>query len=124
MPSPRHTAYAVLIAAFVLGCSESNFEPVAPRALDPPDVYRTWWDEVETCIGTRAPFERIRWYQAEQLVNKEEGTGHAGAWLPPHTIYIRSDRLLFTVAVKHEMVHELLQRRDHETLFFEACAGL
>jgi hypothetical protein len=113
-----------LAAALGLSCAESNFEPVAPQRLDPPEVYRTWWSEVESCVGTPAIFERVRWYQAEQLVNKDEGTNHAGAWLPPHTIYVRSDKLHFKAGVKHEIVHEILQRRDHDTPLFQSCAGM
>ena len=124
MPSPRHYLPGPLLAALLLGCGESNFEPVAPRPLDPPLVYRIWWSEVEACIGTQAPFERVRWYQAENIVDTDAGTEHDGAWYPPHTIYIRSDRLFYTKVIKHEMVHELLQRRDHDSLFFRACAGL
>ncbi len=124
MPSPSRNLHVPLLLAALLSCGESNFEPVAPRAIDPPDIYSTWWKEVESCIGTQAPFDRIRWYQAEQLVNRDEGTDHLGAWLAPHSIYMRTDALFFRPAVKHEMVHDLLQRRDHETLFFEACAGL
>ena len=124
MPSPRRYLYIPLFVALFLSCGESNFEPVAPRVLDPPDEYRTWWGEVEFCIGGRADFDRVRWYEAEQLVNLEEGTNHAGAWLPPHSIYIRSDKLFFQAAVKHEIVHEILQRGDHDTHLFEECAGL
>jgi hypothetical protein len=124
MPSPRHCLFISLAAALSLSCAESNFEPVAPQRLDPPEVYRAWWSEVESCIGTAATFERVTWYQAEQLVNKQEGTNHAGAWLPPHTIYVRSDKLLFTAGVKHEMVHEILQRRDHDTPLYHSCAGI
>jgi hypothetical protein len=124
MSSPCRNLGLPLLLAALLSCGESNFEPVAPQAIEPPDIYRTWWTEVESCIGTQAPFEQVRWYRAEELVNRDEGTNHLGAWLAPHSIYMRVDALFLMPAVKHEMVHDLLQRPNHETLFFEACAGL
>ncbi|NIR43331.1 MAG: hypothetical protein GWN99_05275 [Gemmatimonadetes bacterium] len=124
MPTPRHYVHLPLLAVLLLGCGESNFEPVAARPLEPPSTYRIWWGEVQECVGAWAPFGRIRWYEAEQIHNIEAGTDHRGAWKPPHSIYIDSEWVSFEPVVKHEMVHELLQRRDHDSLFFQACAGL
>lgn len=123
--SPRHRVRACLLLSLAIyACSESNFEPVDVHPLVPPPVYRTWWTEVEACLGVTAPFERVSWYEAARLVNRDTGGEHVGAWQPPHTIYIDSDYLLFVEGVKHEMVHDLLQTRDHGSDAFLRCAGV
>jgi hypothetical protein len=105
-------------------CGESNFEPVDVHPLAPPRVYRTWWTEVSACTGVSAPFERVHWYEARHLINRDTGRDHVGAWKPPHSIYIHSHYLLYMEGVKHEMVHELLQTRDHSSDAFLSCAGV
>lgn len=123
MDLPRRCLLTGLVLAAFAACGEGNFEPVNPQPLVPPDIYRLWWDEMQTCTGIAAPFGRVAWFQADRLINRETGTQHAGAWIPPHTIYVLSRHLLHARAVKHEMAHELLQRRDHESDAFERCAG-
>ncbi|UCC72790.1 MAG: hypothetical protein JSV86_20950 [Gemmatimonadota bacterium] len=108
----------------IYACSESTFEPIDVRPLDPPQIYETWWAEVAACVSVAAPFDRVSWYEAERLINRETGTDHIGAWLPPHNIYIRTNRLLYIEGVKHEMVHDLLQTRNHYSELFVRCAGV
>jgi hypothetical protein len=123
--SPWHRAPACLLLSLAIyACGESNLEPIEVHPLVPPQVYRTWWTELEACIGVTAPFERVTWYEAGHLINRETGSDHVGAWLPPHTIYIHSDYLLYVEGVKHEMVHELLQARDHSSDAYLRCAGV
>jgi hypothetical protein len=113
-----------MLLLLVGACAESNLEPENARALEPPPVYRTWWAEVQACADLSAPFQRVRWYEASQIINRESGTEHVGAWLPPHTILIHSQRLLLEAAVKHEMVHDLLQVPAHDSPLFLDCAGM
>jgi hypothetical protein len=125
MPSPRRSLSGPVVALLLIGgCGEGHFEPVEPHPFDPPALYRVWWSEVETCTETRGPFDRVRWYEAEEIRNGGTGDCHVGAWQPPHSIYLDSDYLHYRAGVKHEMVHELLQRRDHDTSLFLACAGI
>ncbi len=125
MPSPRQLLGPLCLLPVLLGsCSEVAFEPVNPRPLDPPGIYRSWWAEVEACADVRAAFERVSWYEADRLINREAGTEHVGAWWPPHTIYVDSGYLLFEGGVKHEMLHDLLQTRDHSSPLFTRCAGV
>ncbi|MGD2152091.1 MAG: hypothetical protein PVG79_02410 [Gemmatimonadales bacterium] len=123
--SPRHCLRACLLLSLAFcACGESNFEPVDVHPLAPPRVYRTWWTEVSACTGVSAPFERVHWYEARHLINRDTGRDHVGAWKPPHSIYIHSHYLLYMEGVKHEMVHELLQTRDHSSDAFLSCAGV
>ncbi|NIN73379.1 MAG: hypothetical protein GTO46_15935 [Gemmatimonadetes bacterium] len=114
----------MLLPLAFYACGESNLEPVDVYPLVPPPVYRTWWTEVAACTDVTARFERVTWYEAGQLINRETGMDHVGAWVPPHNIYVHSDYLLYTEGVKHEMVHELLQTRDHDSTAFLRCAGV
>ncbi|HEY5644604.1 MAG TPA: hypothetical protein VIS76_01560 [Pseudomonadales bacterium] len=124
MPSPRHYPRAIAFLALLLcACVESVLEPVNTRQLEPPAIYRTWWSEVEACTGVTGRFERVRWLEADVIRNREKGTEHVGAWDPPHTIYIQSDRLLYERGVKHEMVHDLRQTANHGSSAFRRCAG-
>jgi hypothetical protein len=125
MPSPRRYLYGPMLIALVIGgCTESSFEPEGARRLDPPEIYRVWWAEVEACTGVTARFERVNWFEADRLVNEESGSGHVGAWQPPHSIYIQSSYLNYRAGVKHEIVHDLLQLTNHESEMFRLCAGV
>ncbi len=110
--------------ALVCACSETNFEPVNTRRLFPPDLYRTWWGEVEECSETEGRFERVEWFTAREIINAEAGSEHPGAWLPPHQIYVEDRFVLSEAVVKHEMVHELLQLEHHGSPAFGSCAGI
>lgn len=105
-----------------IGCSEANFEPVDAQSLNPPDVYRVWWTEVESCTQMEGTFSRVDWYSVERIEDREAGVRRAGAWQPPHTIYLQHERANDQRVVKHEIVHDLLQRRDHDTPLFKDCA--
>ena len=130
MSGPRRAAgwpIAAVLAGLCLAaaaCSELNFEPVDARPLEPPPAYRVWWAEVELCTGTEGSFDRVFWYEATEIIDRERGTLHSGAWKPPHSIFIRSGSLSNRRVVKHEMVHDLLQIRSHDLEVFERCAGL
>jgi len=115
---------ALLLGGLLLACADLNFEPVDAQLFDPPDIYRQWWTQVERCTDVEAGFERVFWYRATEIIDRENGTLHSGAWKPPHTIFIRTGSLGNRQVVKHEMVHDLLQTRNHDLDVFDRCAGL
>ena len=120
----RYPGLYLLLAAPVGACSQpSNFEPVGAEPMDPPAIYRVWWAEVESCAELEASFDRVDWFEAADLINTEAETTHLGAWKPPHKIYVQTDHRLSEPVVKHEIVHELLQRKGHDTPLFRDCAG-
>lgn len=123
--SPRYRVLAFLLLQLpIYACEASNLEPQDVYLLVPPQVYRTWWTEVTACTGVTAPFERVTWYEASHLIDRDTGADHVGAWKPPHDIFIHSEYLLYVEGVKHEMVHELLQARDHSSGAYLRCAGV
>ncbi len=93
------------------------------RPLEPiPEVYASWYDHVETCIGQLGNFDAIFWYVADEIF--VDGLEKAGILRFPHTITMHSDFVQNPVAVKHEMVHHVSQRGDeiHGTDAFYECA--
>lgn len=125
LPRRYTRVHPLLAALFASGCTQpGNFEPVNARRMAPPAIYRTWWSQVEACTEVAAEFDRVDWYEADEILNTDEETRHIGAWLPPHAIYIQKRYVLSESGVKHEIVHELLRTRGHELPLFAECAGL
>lgn len=105
----------------LIGCLDT-FAPAGAVEWSPPQVYRTWWAEIENCAGIWADFDRVDWYQvpgSSYPCPAYEGRCE-GWWQPPHTIYMAQDQTSNRVLAEHEMLHELLQRGDHPPVF-AAC---
>jgi hypothetical protein len=115
---PRALPVLVLLSA----CSDTNFEPINARPLDPPSIYLEWWDEVERCTGVEARFDRINWFETDEIIDRDLGSSHPGVWQPPHSIFIAHRHLYGRSIVKHEMIHDLLQTGDHSDPLFDRCS--
>lgn len=116
---------AVGLVLAVTAC-ESPLRPIAGFVqLAIPDervprttLYRDWWDDVETCSRVFGDFARVRWlwHPTEDLPIAHRG----GDDFPAATDYVHHTiRLGRTSAtdpriVRHEMLHELLQRKNYE----------
>ena len=50
---------AVVCAAMMAACS--GFDPEDDTPLEPPAVFREWWNKTQSCSGRKADFDRIRW---------------------------------------------------------------
>ena len=90
--------------------------PVGPAPLDPPPPqYASWWQEAQACTGRRASMRSTHFWTALGFLNYPSETG---LWSAPHDIYVLTvDRLDRNVVI-HEMVHDLLQRGDHDSSCF------
>ena len=110
--------WRVLSVGFAFGCLES-FAPAGAKEFTPPDIYRTWWAEVEACAQLSGDFSRVEWYEVpgSRYDCSAYPTGCAGSWHPPHTIYVAQAWENDPRVVKHEMLHDLLQRGDHPPVF-------
>jgi hypothetical protein len=98
--------FGVLLAA-------CGFDPAGSQSWDPPAIYREWWDDTEACSGLSGNFDRIEWMvvPGESFAcSSGECVGH---WDPGHTIYLASTWTMHEMVVRHEMLHELLQRSGH-----------
>lgn len=97
--------------------------PTDARPFTPPAYYQDLWTLTEQCTGRTGDFARVHWYlfDAPYFADGKERTG---IWHEPHQIYL-STRVAFDSAdnyqiVRHEMVHDLMQKPGHGAAFV-AC---
>ena len=112
---------ALLLVALALPACQHVLEPADRVPLDPPEAYRVWWDATRACVGQpAAEFDRIRWWTAtDQLADRLA----RGMWVSRHDIYLRPDKVATEAVVRHEMVHDLLQTKDHDSPLFRSCVN-
>lgn len=110
----KYPIVLVLLAACV--------SPTAP-GMDAPDVYRTWYSEVEACSGLRGDFDALMLRTANAI--NVGGVEYSGYWTPPHTITIRLEPAWLNdeTLVKHEFMHDLLQSGAHPDAYFRGVCG-
>jgi len=113
------TGLVSLLAASIVGCGDAVAPSVGRIEIDPPPLYRTFWQSVELCSGRVGRFEAVRWFVAYEL---ERGSGIVAQRRSQHEITVRSDLWLETNVVRHEVLHELLDGDpSHENPSWEAC---
>lgn len=108
---PRPFLFPILLAtALAAAC---GFDPDGDSPMTPPAVYRDWWAKTEACSGLSGDFDRVRW----SVVAGNSfpcGSGRcAGHWEPGHHIYISADWTENEMVVRHEMLHDLINRGTH-----------
>ncbi len=109
---------ALLLLLAVASC-RTAVEPADRERFEPPADYRLWWDATRQCVGQPdAEFDRIRWWTATDVLKDDLASG---LWVKEHDIYLRPDKMAAEVVVRHEMIHDLLQRGDHESAFYRSC---
>lgn len=98
--------------------------PAGAEPMDPPASYRDWWAMVESCAGRTGNFDAIHWYSIQLMWI--DGQLAAGIWFQSgNRIVMASPWLLDGGAVRHEMLHALLQRGDHPREYFVTrCGGM
>lgn len=72
-------------------------------------------------------FNIIEWYVADAVHVKqpqEHFRSSGGAWIVPFDIILDEDNLNREEVVKHELVHLLLQKFNHNHRGFLDCAGI
>lgn len=116
-------AIALLFA--LAACARDFTAPEAAVRFDPPEVYRTWWAEVEGCSGLTGDFGRVRWFQVgdEETWNfqTEAHGGVSALWVAPHTIYLAGAYVGRPDRVRHEMLHDLTASPHHSNAAWENC---
>jgi len=92
--------------------------------LDPiPSKYVEWYVESQRCVGRSRDFTAISWFVADELFL--DGAEKGGVWSNSDRITMRSDHLHSERAVKHEMIHYILQIGNslHDTDIFDRCTS-
>ena len=114
----RYVALAVLV---LVGCDIT--EPSGAYPIDPPSIYRTWYDLTAACVGSDPGFDRIRWYvvPGDGWTATEDRPAH-GEFVPPASIYISEHRTEDELLVRHELVHyAITPTRGHPEPPFGVC---
>ena len=90
------------------------------QRFEPLGEYRGWWETVEACSSRSGDFDRVRWYEADEMVIR--GKSVLGFWEPPHDITISNALKEEASIVRHEMLHDLLTGDvEHEQGAWSAC---
>jgi len=107
------------LLAALTGC---GFDPVGDVPLDPPPIYREWFAKTEACSGRIGNFDRLRWSVIEGHSFSCSSGECAGHWRTNHHIFLAGDWVLDEMVVRHEMLHDILDRTGHpDPPFGEGC---
>jgi hypothetical protein len=121
---------APLLAAALACGGDTPLAPLPDGAVlqGAPDIYGTWWHEVEQCSGKTGDFNAVSWYYVPGQYTFSSGTGAdlVAVWLPSRNAIVlaefaREDSLVVT----HEELHAILRRTDHPAEYFvQKCGNL
>ncbi|HKO14639.1 MAG TPA: hypothetical protein VJU87_00270 [Gemmatimonadaceae bacterium] len=124
---PRALWRGSLLAVLPLAaCSDRTLlvPPTLPAGTVPftPDaVYATWWQQVEVCAGRRGDLGRVHWFVVPSSnFFTYQGEEYDGYWWGEiHWIVLASAYQNDGPTVRHEMLHDLLDRGDHPAAYFQ-----
>jgi hypothetical protein len=108
---PCRRSLPTLVALVLLAAC--GFDPGDDSPMTPPAVYREWWAKTEACSGLRADFDRVQWSMVPGNSFPCASGKCAGHWEPGHRIYLAEDWTINEMVVRHEMLHDLLDRAGH-----------
>ena len=99
------------LGAFVLllvGCTIWDVEFVNQRPMHPiPDVYPTWYAEIEECVGWSGPgYHRLRFFVADEIVKEHSSDLILGTILD-HEVTILAGEEETKFIVVHEFAHHV-----------------
>lgn len=107
-------AFRLLSSAIVLiVLTACGFDPGDDSPMTPPSVYREWWAKTEACSGLRGNFDRVKWSVVAGHSFPCASGRCAGHWEPGHEVFIAEQWLMNEMVVRHEMLHDLLERAGH-----------
>ena len=109
------------------GCGLFDDIPDGGQLIQPPAIYKRWWQQVEACSGKQRDFREVRWYRVEGASFVRENGHRVGGFYSPGDNYIvLSDTSASnSSAVRHEMLHALLDARGHSREYFlGVCASV
>jgi hypothetical protein len=123
-PAPLHRRFVPALAIWLVAASCTGLEPSAlPDGAVPmaaPAEYSEWYARTEACAELRGALEGIEWYVVPDVATFETDIGEGG----PQTgrqrlrITIAGDYVGNEMVVRHEMLHDLLERSGHPTECF------
>ena len=104
----------------------SDLGPTAPPAgavlMTAPAEYATWYAKTEACAELRGALGGIEWYVVPDVATFETSIGEkVGLWERVGNvsrITIAGDYVGNEMVVRHEMLHDLLERTGHPPEYF------
>ncbi len=116
------SARLFVAAGLLVTLSGCGFDPVGDAPLEPPAVYQEWWAKTEACSGRTGNFNRISWSMIEGYSFPCSSGECAGHWRTNHHIFIAGDWVMDEMVVRHEMLHDILDRTGHpDPPFGDGC---
>ncbi len=109
----------VACAALVGACHA--FDPEGDEPFQPPAAFRVWWAKTEACSGRRADFDRIEWLVVEGPSFPCKSGQCVGHWESNHRIWIAREWIDDEMVVRHEMLHDLIDKPGHPAPFGTDC---
>jgi hypothetical protein len=121
------TRVATLVSAALLSCTDGTSVEDLRTPLDPPALYRIWWDETHVCAfpladGPTRDFGGITWFVTPEFPGQPNVLGQ---WNERREITILDEYFLNPEVVKHEMLHDILAAvgdRGHDSPSWGLCA--
>ena len=128
----RHRSMLVLLVVLLAGCTDRLIVappelPAGAMEFTPMAAYQTWWQETERCSGQTGDLTRVHWFVVPNSgFFTYRGQEYDGYWWSDiHWIVLASAYQADGPTVRHEMLHDLLNRGDHPASYFqEKCAGV
>jgi hypothetical protein len=123
-------AAALAASLGLAGCGGDRLvaPPLPPDAEEfaPPATYSTWWEMTRACSGLTGSLGAVQWFKTDQeLHDARTGELIIGYWTSgTNRIVMSASAILDGGAVRHEMLHALIQKAGHpRDQFLGKCAG-
>ena len=110
------------------GAFEPSDIPVGAIPMEPPAHFSEWWVRTEQCSGLTGSLDAIHWYVMPNVSSFQTDIGEkVGLWVKTGSrtaIILAETYADHELVVRHEMLHQLLQRAGHPQEYFIAKCGL
>ena len=125
-PMSVHRRMLPVLAISLVAASCGGLEPSAPPdgavPMAAPAEYATWYARTEACSRLQGAAEAIEWYVVPGVATFETSIGEkVGLWERVGNvsrITIAGDYVGNEMVVRHEMLHDLLERTGHPPEYF------
>lgn len=115
-----------VLGLWFVATSCTAMEPDGPPAgavlMTPPAQYATWYASTEACAQLTGAADRIEWYVVPGVTTFETSIGEkVGLWERVGNvsrITIAGNYTGNEMVVRHEMLHDLLERAGHPPEYF------
>ncbi|HEX5004219.1 MAG TPA: hypothetical protein VFV65_02835 [Gemmatimonadales bacterium] len=115
-----------VLALWLAAASCTGLEPSAPVdgavPMAAPVEYASWYERTEACSQLRGALGQIEWYVVPGVATFETSIGEkVGLWERVGNvsrITIAGDYVANEMVVRHEMLHDLLERTGHPPEYF------